>query len=133
MKQSEAQIQKAILDYGKLKQIPMRRMNVIGTPYHINGKTYFRKSRNIGMADIHAEFMIGGIPVSVWLEVKTNTGILSSHQKEFRDGVTSYGGFYFVVRSIDDVLDVFNKVFDTTFKRNEKVFLDYRARKLRGG
>jgi len=117
MKQSEAQIQKAILDYGKLKQIPMRRMNVIGTPYQINGKTYFRKSRNIGMSDIHAEFMIAGIPVSVWLEVKTSTGMLSSGQKEFRDGITNYGGFYFVVRGIDDVLDAFNKVFSTVVRQ----------------
>ena len=122
MKQSEAQIQKAILDYGKLKQIPMRRMNVIGTPYHINGKTYFRKSRNIGMADIHAEFMIGGIPVSVWLEVKTNTGLLSSGQKEFRDGVTSYGGFYFVVRSLDDVMEAIDSVRFTTLKRIDDIF-----------
>ena len=110
-KQTEAQIQKAILDYGKLKKIPMRRINVIGTPYTINGKTYFRRSTNLGMSDIHAEFMIGGIPVSVWLEVKTTTGQLSSNQKQFRDGARSYGGFYFVVRSIDDVIEAFNDVF----------------------
>ena len=119
-KQTEAQIQKAILDYGKLKKIPMRRINVIGTPYTINGKTYFRRSTNLGMSDIHAEFMIGGIPVSVWLEVKTSTGKLSSNQNQFRDGARSYGGFYFVVRSIDDVHEAFNKVFDSTFKRIEK-------------
>ena len=121
-KQTEAQIQKAILDYGKLKKIPMRRINVIGTPYTINGKTYFRSSTNLGMSDIHAEFMIGGIPVSVWLEVKTSTGKLSSNQKQFRDGARSYGGFYFVVRSIDDVHEAFNKVFDSTFKRIDKIF-----------
>ena len=116
-KQTEAQIQKAILDYGKLKKIPMRRINVIGTPYTINGKTYFRRSTNIGMADIHAEFMIGGIPVSVWLEVKTSTGKLSSNQKMFRDGVKSYGGFYFVVRSIDDVLEAFDDVFSAAISQ----------------
>ena len=117
MKQTEAHIQKAILDYGKIKRIPMRRINVIGTPYSANGKTYFRPSPNVGMADIHAEFIIGGIPVSVWLEVKTSTGKLSSHQKEFRDGVNSYDGFYFVVRSIDDVLEAFDSVFKTTYSR----------------
>ena len=63
------------------------------------------------MSDIHAEFMINGMPVSVWLEVKTSTGKLSSNQKLFRDGVKSYGGFYFVVRSIDDVLEAFDDVF----------------------
>jgi hypothetical protein len=69
------------------------------------------------MADIHAEFIIGGIPVSVWLEVKTEIGKLSTHQKEFRDGVASYDGFYFVVRSIDDVLEAFDSVFKTTYSR----------------
>ena len=117
MKQTEAQIQKSILDYGKLKKIPMRRINVIGTPYTINGKTYFRRSTNIGMADVHAEFMIGGIPVSVWLEVKTSTGKLSSNQKQFRDGARSYGGFYFVVRSIDDVLEAFDDVFSSAISQ----------------
>ena len=116
MKQTEAQIQKAILDYGLIKKIPMRRINVIGVPTP-NG---FRPSPNKGMADIHAEFMVGGIPVSVWLEVKTKIGKLSPHQKVFRDGVKSYGGFYFVVRSIDDVHEAFNKVFDSSFKRIEK-------------
>ena len=113
MKETEAQIQKAILDYGMIKKIPMRRINVIGTPT----KDGFRPSTNKGMADIHAEFLINGMPISVWLEVKTKTGKLSHHQKVFRDGVNSYGGFYFVVRSIDDVLEAFDSVFKTTYSR----------------
>ena len=99
MKQSEASIQKSILDYGKIKGIPMRRMNVIGTPT----KDGFRPSPNKGMADIHCELLIAGIPVSVWLEVKNKRGKLSQSQCNFRDDVNSYGGFYFVVRSIEDV------------------------------
>ena len=122
MKETEAQIQKSILDYGKLKKIPMRRINVIGTPYTINGKTYFRRSTNIGMADIHAELMVGEIPVSVWLEVKTSTGKLSSNQKQFRDVARSYGGFYFVVRSIDDVLEALDSVRFSTLKRIDNIF-----------
>lgn len=113
MKQTESQIQKAILDYGMIKKIPMRRINVIGVPTP-NG---FRPSPNKGMADIHAEFLINGMPVSVWLEVKTKTGKLSHHQKVFRDGVKSYGGFYFIVRSIDDVLEAFDSVFKTTYSK----------------
>ena len=122
MKQTEANIQKAILDYGKLKKIPMRRINVIGTPYTINGKTYLRRSTNIGMADVHAEFMIGGIPVSVWLEVKSETGKLSSNQKHFRDRARSYGGFYFVVRSIEGLHEAFDSVRFTTLKRIDNIF-----------
>ena len=48
VKESEANIQKAILDWGKVMRIPMRRMNVIGTPT----KDGFRPSPNKGMADL---------------------------------------------------------------------------------
>ena len=111
LKESEANIQKAILDWGKVMRIPMRRMNVIGTPYQKNGLTYFRKAPNAGMADIHCELMVAGIPISVWLECKARGGKLSETQINFRDGVTSYGGFYYVVRSIEDVQRSFNIIY----------------------
>ena len=99
LKESEANIQKAILDWGKVMRIPMRRMNVIGTPT----KDGFRPSPNKGMADIHCELIIAGIPVSVWLECKNKRGKLSVSQETFRANVNDYSGFYFVVRSIWDV------------------------------
>ena len=110
LKESEANIQKAILDWGKVMRIPMRRMNVIGTPYQKNGLTYFRKAPNAGMADIHCELIIAGIPVSVWLECKNKRGKLSVSQETFREGVNGYGGFYFVVRSIEDVEKAFDVI-----------------------
>ena len=110
LKESEANIQKAILDWGKVNKIPMRRMNVIGTPYVRNGITYFRKAPNVGMADIHCEYFVAGLPISVWLEFKTKAGKLSPSQVKFRDGVNRYGGFYFVVRSIDDVEDALHQI-----------------------
>ena len=110
LKESEANIQKAILDWGKVMRIPMRRMNVIGTPT----KDGFRPSPNKGMADIHCELIIAGIPVSVWLEVKNKRGKLSVSQETFREGVTSYGGFYFVVRSIEDVEKAFDNILADT-------------------
>ena len=106
LKESEANIQKAILDWGKVMRIPMRRMNVIGTPT----KDGFRPSPNKGMADIHCELIIAGIPVSVWLEVKNKRGKLSVSQETFREGVNGYGGFYFVVRSIEDVEKAFDVI-----------------------
>ena len=106
LKESEASIQKSILEWGKVMRIPMRRMNVIGTPT----KDGFRPSPNKGMADIHCELIIAGIPVSVWLEVKNKRGKLSVSQETFREGVTSYGGFYFVVRSIEDVEKAFDVI-----------------------
>ena len=106
LKETEANIQKAILDWGKVMRIPMRRMNVIGTPT----KDGFRPSPNKGMADIHCELIIAGIPVSVWLEVKNKRGKLSVSQETFREGVNGYGGFFFVVRSIEDVEKAFDVI-----------------------
>ena len=103
MKETEAHIQKAILQWGGYKRILMHRINVIGTPLHKAGKTIYRPSTNRGMADIHATLLVEGIPVSVWLEVKTKRGKLSPNQLLFKDSVEAFGGFYYVVRSIEDV------------------------------
>ena len=104
MKETEAQIQKAILQWGTYKKILMHRINVIGTPVHKkDGSTGYRPSTNAGMADIHATIMVEDIPVSVWLEVKTKTGKQSPKQKQFQEAVEAAGGYYFIVRSIDEV------------------------------
>ena len=103
MKETEAQIQKAILQWGQYKKVLMHRINVIGTPLHKAGKTIYRPSTNKGMADIHATVMVNKIPVSVWLEVKTKKGRISANQKAFQESVEAAGGFYYVVRSIEDV------------------------------
>ena len=118
MKETEAHIQKAIMQWGGYKRILMHRINVIGTPLHKDGLTVYRPSTNKGMADIHATVLVEGIPVSVWLEVKTKKGKLSANQKAFQESIEAAGGFYYVVRSIDDVdmaiqqtrLDVFTKM-----------------------
>ena len=118
MKETEAQIQKAIMQWGQYKKVLMHRINVIGTPLHKDGLTVYRPSTNKGMADIHATLIVEGIPVSVWLEVKTKKGKLSANQKAFQESIEAAGGFYYVVRSIDDVdlaiqqtrLDVFTKM-----------------------
>ena len=103
MKETEAQIQKAILQWGGYKRILMHRINVIATPLHKDGLTVYRHSTNKGMADIHATVMVDKIPVSVWLEVKGKKGKLSPNQLLFKDAVEAAGGFYFLVRSIEDV------------------------------
>ena len=103
VKETEAQIQKAIMQWGGYKRILMHRINVIGTPLHKDGLTVYRPSTNKGMADIHATIIVEGIPVSVWLEVKTKKGKLSANQKAFQESIEAAGGFYYVVKSIDDV------------------------------
>ena len=117
-RETEAQIQKAIMQWGQYKKVLMHRINVIGTPLHKDGLTVYRPSTNRGMADIHATVLVESIPVSVWLEVKTKKGKLSANQKAFQESIEAAGGFYYVVRSIDDVdlaiqqtrLDVFTKM-----------------------
>ena len=118
MRETEAQIQKSILQWAAAKRILMHRINVIVTPLHKDGLTVYRPPTNKGMADIHATLIVEGIPVSVWLEVKTKKGKLSANQKAFQESIEAAGGFYYVVRSIDDVdlaiqqtrLDVFTKM-----------------------
>jgi len=88
----------------------MHRINVIGTPLHKAGKTIYRPSTNKGMADIHATIVVGNIPVSVWFEVKTKKGRLSPNQKAFQESVEAAGGYYYVVRSIDEFDDAYEEV-----------------------
>ena len=118
MKETEAQIQKTILQWAALyNRILMHRINVIGTPLHKAGKTIYRPSTNKGMADIHATVMVNKIPVSVWLEVKTKKGRISANQKAFKDSVEAAGGFYYVVRSIEDVMLVMKEVRQKTMQQ----------------
>jgi|TARA_R110002167_G_scaffold125973_1_gene306519 hypothetical protein len=123
-RETEAQIQKAILQWGGYKRILMHRINVIGTPLHKAGKTVYRPSTNKGMADIHATVLVGDIPVSVWLEVKTAKGRISENQKLFSDTVNATGGFYYVVRSIDDVETALRDVTQRTIQ-NIKHFIPF--------
>lgn len=44
----------------------------------------------------------------IGLEVKTKKGRLSEHQKSFHQDLTLAGGFVYVVRSIDDLVDIFS-------------------------
>lgn len=40
-----------------------------------------------------------------WIEVKTDRGVLSDHQKRFIDNINSAGGLAFVARSVDEVIE----------------------------
>lgn len=45
----------------------------------------------------------------MWLEVKTPKGRQTKHQKMFEKRITENGGFYFVVRSIDDAREAIHQ------------------------
>lgn len=44
--------------------------------------------------------------LTVWIEVKTASGKLSKHQKQFREQITASGGIYIVVRGVDDLFKI---------------------------
>ncbi len=45
----------------------------------------------------------------VWIEVKTPKGKQSDKQKEFQDNINHSGGEYYLVRSMDDAMNLFGK------------------------
>jgi hypothetical protein len=96
---SEAAIQKGVLNYLKLRQIPHWRMNVIGVPLQ-DGT--FRPNSMAGFADILAMFQ----GTAVALEVKTDKGRQTEKQKEFQKEFERGGGIYHVVRNVEQVHEI---------------------------
>lgn len=56
-----------------------------------------------GVADIICNISINHFVFVVYLECKTIKGSLRASQKEFRDMIRSVGGYYSVIRSLEDV------------------------------
>lgn len=101
MKQTEKQIENAILDY--LTLLPGTYWKNNSTGVFDPTKKVFRKSpkyhRN-GVSDILGIDADGRF---VAIEVKTPKGRLSENQKLFLDDINHFGGIAFVARSVDDV------------------------------
>ena len=116
---SESQIQASILSWGDWQEgVQMFRINVIGVPM---GDNKFRPSPNVGMADIHMTVRTEGISVGVWLEVKRKGKHQSKTQKDFERRVKEQNGWYFIVRSIEDVQEVVRIIRDDTWKKINKL------------
>lgn len=99
----ETDIQKLIIEWGRLvKGMSVWRINVQG----MRG----RKSTNLGMADLVAQYVFCGIPVLIFFEVKTPKGRQGESQKQFEEIVKRDGGFYFLVTSVQDAQDALQKV-----------------------
>lgn len=64
-----------------------------------------------GVSDLTV-FLNDGI--TVWLEVKTPTGVQSPHQKAFEEKINSLGHYYFVVRSIGQAVTAIGSVLKLT-------------------
>jgi hypothetical protein len=96
----EAQVQKAVLDWLRIQGYFAVRLNNIPTPTASGG---FRPVAMKGLPDAHVDVVVDGLPISVWVEFKNEKGRLSPHQKSVMEAIGLYGGFYFVVRSIDEM------------------------------
>lgn len=96
----ETIIQKSVLDYLRMKGYFAVRLNNIPTPL---GDGKFRPVAMKGLPDAHVDVVVDGLPISVWIEFKNEKGRLSPNQKNVRDAIHTYGGFYYVVRSIDEM------------------------------
>lgn len=98
-KQSEASIQRSILDYLAYRNVFAWRQN--SGAAMIQTKTGFRPIffGAVGAPDVFAikDGVIYG------LEVKSATGKQNENQKTFQQGFEKAGGKYFVVRSIEEV------------------------------
>ena len=118
---SEANIQQSIMNWGEWQKqngIGMFRINVIGVPV---GEGKFRPSPNVGMADIYMSVQTEGISIGVWLEVKKHGGRQSKTQKEFEKKVVEQSGWYFIVKSIEDVQEVIKIIREDTWKKINKL------------
>ena len=103
----EALVQKAVLDSLKVKGYFAVRLNNVPTPLPNGG---FRPVAMKGLPDAHVDIVVRGLPISVWIEFKSPKGRLSSHQKDVKDFISLYGGFYCIVRSIDDMERIIKEV-----------------------
>jgi hypothetical protein len=57
-----------------------------------------------GVPDILGHVLIDGVPVALYLEVKSTKGRQSDSQKKFEYDAQVMGGYYFVVRSVQETI-----------------------------
>ena len=118
---TEAQTQKAIMEYLAAKGVLCFRMNSGAVLASYNGKTRMVRYGVPGMADVlafptifkHDLTIFGKIEglgyheqVALWIEVKGPKGVQSDLQKSFQQQVEAHGHRYVLAKSLDDVIAV---------------------------
>lgn len=103
----ESEIQSSIIDYLQLLEkqgkLFLHRVNNMGV-YDPKRKAYrvFPKGAKKGFPDI----IIIKNGLFIGLEVKTGQGKQSNNQKEVEKELKKHGADYYVVRSLDDVIEI---------------------------
>ena len=96
---------KSIIDFITLHRGFARRINTSGIPIIVNGKVKgYRKSKNIGAADIRAIY--DGLSIDI--EIKSKSDKLNPDQENFKREVLKAGGFYFEVRNFEEFYNYWN-------------------------
>lgn len=102
LKETEHQIQSAILDYLKLKRVFHWRNNTGKMFSNYKGKTRMISFGTVGSPDIFA--LKGGVLYG--LEVKSATGKPTEEQIGFGELMKDNGAIYKVVRSVKEVTEI---------------------------
>ncbi len=109
---SEKEVENSILSWLQYQPgVLAFKVNTAGV-YDENRKCYRKAGKFVikGTSDILCCCSILGVPIFVSMEVKTFTGRQSDDQKDFERRLIAVGGFYFIVRSIEDAQKCLNKV-----------------------
>ena len=105
VKEKEAGIQKAILDYLAPRKIFHYRQNSGAMVSEYKGKKRFMRFGANGSSDIVC--VIGGIYTAI--EIKGPEGVQSENQKQFQKDLEKAGGRYLLVRSLEELVGKINK------------------------
>lgn len=105
-KLTEAQVLKAVLQWFRWNPWAGLAFRVNTGGVWSKERQTFLKSPNVtpGFPDIIVARPIG---LTAWLELKSDVGKLSPDQRLFRDAVMQLGHDYHVIRSLDDVENIF--------------------------
>lgn len=102
----ETDIQKQVCDYLELKGHFFWRQNT--TPIYDPTRKVFRKMPKYsmkGVADIIC-FDKTGTGIAIFLEIKKPKTYQSSDQKEFQKKCESVGAEYYIIRKLEDVIEI---------------------------
>jgi hypothetical protein len=110
----EKHIEQAILTYLNYQDKTFAFKVNTGGYYDAKRKIYRKNLSKFiipGTPDVFCIVRIFNFPVTIFFEVKSETGRQSAEQKNFERVVKEVGAFYFVVRSVEDTIKALKEVF----------------------
>ena len=112
----EIDVQRAVLKWLHSKDGVMAWRQNNGSQYDMKIGGYRSFSGLKGIPDIIAVMQVDGFNVTMWVEVKHKSR-QSADQILFQKRVEHLGGFYFVVKNVDDIEKAYEKTVQDMQKR----------------